>query len=256
MSIFGRSLRSLRRYFGNNDIDITDSNKLNERMILHTNIGEQMKNNVQEYIDAEEERITREFPEPERRQYINEFLEKTTTTQLTKEKIVKTAKENAYVIWDGVNFITCSKEIYDRRDTSKRYENDENKKKEFMLNTLIPRTEITYQELGLLLDGTLAIQIVNEINPDYLKNNHSGLHTIFRLLPIEEIMNFLNAYYNQECSITKSISLLKNRILKLLKKSELIKFSNNNSNRLMVDLVLNPFLKLQLPSEINNYASN
>jgi len=125
-----------------------------------------------------------------------------------------------------------------------------------MLNTLVPRTEITYQELGLLLDGTLANQIVDEINPDYLKKNQSGLHTIFRLLPIEEIMNFLNSYYQRECSITKSISLLKNKILKLLKKSELVKFSNNNSNKRMIDLVLTPFLNLQMPNEINNYASN
>jgi hypothetical protein len=242
-----RTLRRVGRYFGNNDIDIIEPEKLTRRLELH----QQTEDTIRNYENNEIQRREDAFNGNERLQHISKFVEEISVIDEVRHRIIQTAKENAYVIWDGNNFKTCNKEKYDE------HVENPSENKRAMLNNLVPMTRITYQELGLLLDSTLATQIINELNPEYLESRGASvIHSIFRLLPIETITNLLNSYYEDECSISKSVILLKKKMLKILNKSELTKFSNNTSNKLMVDSILDTFSTLEESNTVENYASN
>jgi hypothetical protein len=253
------TLKRMGIYFGNKNIDIIDRNKLQRRRELQNSLTTMSRN----YLADQRDRLKNifrntDFYTPEegnRLEYdnIRKLEKEQDTIDKTKEKIIQTAKKNAYIIWVG-KFITCDFTRYYWNIPGERSFETEDI---FNLNTLIPKTNISYQELGLLLNDTLAKQIVDELDPAYLGSSRSSaVHKIFKLFPFEKISEILQNYYSEECSIKRSISVLRKMMINLLKKSTLDKFSNDASNKIMVEMVLKAFLKLEDLDTTDNYASS
>lgn len=194
---------------------------------------------------AEVERITRQFSREEAEPRLADFLMGIELENECKHDIIKFAKENAYVIIDEENLITGNLE---------EFNNIVNKKTRF-LNTLIPLTDLTYQELGLLLNLDLAKKIVDKRDPEYLKNRGStAIHRLFRILPNEYIISKLRPYF-KDCDINQSMRLLIIDMTLLLEKSTMSVYRLQISNERMVNFVIRTALST-LESNIANFNDN
>ena len=203
---------------------------------MHGRIDRRLKN----YASSE---ITR-LDNPD---LIETFLMETQGIAECKLFITQYANDNSHIInVDGVD-ITVSKAEYDRIGYSGTDEHV------LFLNSMFENTNLTYQELSLLLDIGRAEKFILNKLPYYLSNAISTkIHKLFRCLPIEDVMNRLEPYFI-DCDIDKTLKILTKDMLRVLKSHHSKIFGNLESNSRMVHKVLHAFKNLDSKVDIFSF---
>ncbi len=209
---------------------------LEERVKIHGTIDRRLKN----YASSEITRLGNH-------DLIETFLTESYGIAECKVFITQYANDNSHIInVNGID-ITVSKTEYDRIGYSGSDEHV------LFLNSFIENTDLTYQELSLLLDIGRAEKFILDKLPYYLSNAISTkIHKLFKCLPIEVIMDRLQNYFI-ECDIDKTIKILTKDMLRVLKSHPSKIFSNPESNSRMVHKVLHAFKNLESTVDIFSF---